>query len=148
MIGTECPGNIDLVPNETSYLWIDPVGLTPTLSCAKTLRRIMGAGSKNKYAPPPVTIFQTEPKMNWNRCCPSYAFSLHQVWIKSRWRCPNYISKCGYIQDGCQAAIMNDIKNLFDVHNPEMPLFLYLKEFLYFQHLPKFKKNTIDLSIT
>ena len=25
--------------------------------------------------------------------------------------------------------------------NPEMPLFLYSKEFLFFQHLPKFKKK-------
>ena len=24
-----------------------------------------------------------------------------------------------YIQDGHQAAILNDIKNLFDVHNPQ-----------------------------
>ena len=34
------------------------------------------------------------------------------------------------------------------VKKPEMPLFLYSKEFLFFQHPPKFKKNTIDLSIT
>ena len=26
---------------------------------------------------------------------------------------------CVYIQDGRQAAILNDIKNLFDVHNPQ-----------------------------
>ena len=28
--------------------------------------------------------------------------------------CPSEV----YIQDGSQAAILNDIKNLFDVHNP------------------------------
>ena len=28
-------------------------------------------------------------------------------------------SMCVYIQDGRQAAILNDIKNLFDVHNPQ-----------------------------
>ena len=27
--------------------------------------------------------------------------------------------KCVYIQDGRPAAILNDIKNLFDVHNPQ-----------------------------
>ena len=31
----------------------------------------------------------------------------------------SYGSKCVYIQDGRQAAILNDIKNLFDVHNPQ-----------------------------
>ena len=31
----------------------------------------------------------------------------------------SYGSKCVYIQDGSQAAILNDIKNLFDVHNPQ-----------------------------
>ena len=32
----------------------------------------------------------------------------------------SYGSKCVYIQDGRQAAILNDIKNLFDVHNPQI----------------------------
>ena len=35
------------------------------------------------------------------------------------WCCLSYGSKCVYIQDGRQAAILNDIKNLFDVHNPQ-----------------------------
>ena len=26
---------------------------------------------------------------------------------------------CGYIQNGRQTAILNDIKNIFDVHNPQ-----------------------------
>ena len=34
------------------------------------------------------------------------------------------------------------------IDDAEMPLFLYLKEFLYFQYLPKLKENTIGLSIT
>ena len=39
------------------------------------------------------------------------------------WCCASYIttpsSKCVYIQDDRQAAILNDIKNLFDMHNPQ-----------------------------
>ena len=31
----------------------------------------------------------------------------------------SYGSKSVYIQDGRQAAILNDIKNLFEVHNPQ-----------------------------
>ena len=38
--------------------------------------------------------------------------------------------------------------SLYSFPLSEMPLFLYLKEFLFFQHPPKFKKNTIDLSVT
>ena len=44
---------------------------------------------------------------------------MHQVWKKSSWCCLSYGSKCVYIQDGCQATILNYIKNLFDVHNPQ-----------------------------
>ena len=60
--------------------------------------------------------------MNWHVqwCCPSYnAVSLYQVWTKSISRCPSYGPKCVYTQDGHQGAILNDIKNLFDVHNPQ-----------------------------
>ena len=32
-----------------------------------------------------------------------------------------------YIQDGRQAAILNDIKNLFDMHNPQTVPVLGLK---------------------
>ena len=36
-------------------------------------------------------------------------------------------NKSVYIQDGRQAAILNDIKNLFDVHNPQTVPVLGLK---------------------
>ena len=39
----------------------------------------------------------------------------------------SYGSKSVYIQDGRQAAILNDIKNLFDVHNPQTIPVLGLK---------------------
>ena len=55
------------------------------------------------------------------------AFSLHQVWKKSSWCCSSYGSKSVYIQDDRQAAILNDIKNLFDVHNPQTVPVLGLK---------------------
>ena len=43
---------------------------------------------------------------------------------KSGWCCSSYGSKYVYIQDGRQASILNDIKNLFDVHNPQtVPLY-------------------------
>ena len=42
-----------------------------------------------------------------------------QVWKKSSWCCSSYGSKCVYIQDGRQAAILNDIKNLLDVLYPQ-----------------------------
>ena len=58
-------------------------------------------------------------KSNGHTCWPSQAFCLHQVWKKSSWCCSSSGSKCVYIQDGRQAAILNDIKNLFDVHNPQ-----------------------------
>ena len=44
---------------------------------------------------------------------PPYTVSLYQVWMKSIWR-PSCGSKCVYTQDGRQAAILNDIKNVLD----------------------------------
>ena len=75
-------------------------------------------GAKNKYGRH-VAIFEIKQKINGHTCWPSQAFSLHQVWKKSTSCCSSYASKCVYIQDGPQAAILNDIKNLFDVHNPQ-----------------------------
>ena len=54
----------------------------------------------------------------WMSKSEGVSFSLHQVWKKSSSCCSSYGSKCVYIQDGRQAAILN-IKNLFDVHNPQ-----------------------------
>ena len=102
----------------TSYMWIM---VTNPLSCtifeieAKT---VLSWGAKNKYGCH-VAIFETKQKINGQTFWPSQTFSLHQVWKKSSWCCSNYGSMCVYIQDGRQAAILNDIKNLFDVHNPQ-----------------------------
>ena len=79
---------------------------------------MLSRGSKNKYGRH-VAIFEIEQKINRHTCWPSQAFSLHQVWKKSSWCCSSYGPKCVYTQDGRQAAILNDIKNLFDVHNPQ-----------------------------
>ena len=57
---------------------------------------------------------QTEDKWAYMLAIPSFlsAPSLKEI------QCSSYGSKCVYIQDGHQAAILNDIKNLFDLHNP------------------------------
>ena len=53
------------------------------------------------------------------------------------------------MSDGFFSGAQNFTFRRNNMGNPwsEMPLFRFLKEFRFFQHLPKFKKNAIDPSI-
>ena len=59
--------------------------------------------------------------MKWCKCHVPYIMKwCNDDMMKwSSWCCSSSGSKCVYIQDGRQAAILKDIKNLFDVHNPQ-----------------------------
>ena len=103
-----------MAPNETSYMtsymWIMVIN---PLSCTFTRCR-----PKQCYRGGQKTNMEIEQKLKGHTCWPSQAFSLYQVWKKSSCCCcSSYSSKCVYIQDGRHAAILNYIKNLFDVYN-------------------------------
>ena len=68
-------------------------------------------------------IKETSAKLGWF----IDSWYIKQVWKKSSWCCSSYGSKSVYIQDGRHAAILNDINNLFDVHNPQTVPILGLK---------------------
>ena len=101
----------------TSYLWIIVPYLAP-FSRHRPKQCYCESQTKNKKQIGPSSRHLFTWTENDLHMAPPETFSLHQVWTKSRWCCPSYGSKCVYIQDGRQAAIMGDIKNLFDVLNP------------------------------
>ena len=93
----------------TSYMWIMVTNLLSCTILKIEAKTVLSWGANNKYGRH-VAIFEIKL---------SQAFSLHQVWKKSSWCCSSYGCKCVYIQDGRQSAILNDMKNLFEVHNPQ-----------------------------
>ena len=75
-------------------------------------------GSKNKYDRH-VAIFYIEQKINGHTCWPSQAFSLHHVERNPvgvvRVKAPSVFTS----KMATRPPFVNDIKNLFDVHNPQ-----------------------------
>ena len=126
--GVQCRLVIDLTSQGHSakwnficdFLYVNNGNWSPILHNFRDISQnsvIMGV---KKQIWPPCRHFLNQTENKW-------AFSLHQVWKKSSCSCLSYGSKSVYIQDGRQAAILNDIKNLFDVHNPQTVPVLGLK---------------------
>ena len=72
-------------------------------------------GKKQIWPPCRHFLNQTENKWAYMLAIPSFLSetSLKEIQLVV------FELQCVYIQDGRQAAILNDIKNLFDVHNPQ-----------------------------
>ena len=77
---------------------------------------VMGGGKILIW--PPCRHICSDLAIHWHIHCPSYTPSFHQIWKKSGSFCLSYCSKCVYIQDGHHAAILTDVKNIFDLPLP------------------------------